>query len=266
MTGYRFSALKYLPKCVLGGISLQPDSGPAGPTEPQVFPVAAQPLFVASFDPSVLGVFIFGLVAGICPCNSVLCLGLIGYLTSGETNLSLANLLKLTVSFSLGTVLVLLPLGAVAGYLGEYLLFLNDTIAWAIGGVLMILMGLQLLHVYKPPIRSIFNFFRAPISYTVTGAFLLGLSFGAITVGRGAPMLLIVLTYIALYQTALEGLFTILVYAVGLSIPLIAISSLGGALGKKVKEKARVSGEVFDRIIGVAIIAIGVYFLYLAFC
>ncbi|MFY1645428.1 cytochrome C biogenesis protein CcdA, partial [Methanoculleus bourgensis] len=66
---------------------------------------------MASFDPSVLGVFIFGLVAGICPCNSVLCLGLIGYLTSGETNLSLANLLKLTVSFSLGTVLVLLPLG-----------------------------------------------------------------------------------------------------------------------------------------------------------
>lgn len=48
-------------------------------------------------------------------------------------------------------------------------------------------------------------------------------------------------------------------------IPLIAISSFGGALGKKVREKARVSGEVFDRIIGVAIIAIGVYFLYLAF-
>jgi cytochrome c biogenesis protein CcdA len=78
-------------------------------------------------------------------------------------------------------------------------------------------------------------------------------------------MLLVVLTYIALYQTAVEGFFTILVYAVGLSLPLIAISSLGGALGKKVKERARVSGEVFDRVVGVAIIAIGVYFLYLAF-
>ena len=96
------------------------------------------------------------------------------------------------------------------------------------------------------------------------GAFLLGLSFGAITVGRGAPMLLVVLTYIALYQTALEGLFTILVYAVGLALPLIVISSLGGAVGKKVKERARVSGEVFDRVMGVAIVLIGVYFLYLA--
>ena len=78
-------------------------------------------------------------------------------------------------------------------------------------------------------------------------------------------MLLIVLTYIALYQTAVESVITIFVYAVGLAIPLIAISSVGGAVGKKIKEKARVSGEVFDRIVGVAIVLIGVYFLYLAF-
>jgi cytochrome c-type biogenesis protein len=82
---------------------------------------------------------------------------------------------------------------------------------------------------------------------------------------RGAPLLLIVLTYIALYQTALQGVFTMLIYAVGLSIPLIIISSVGGALGKQIKEKARISGEMFDRIIGVVIIIIGIYFLYLAF-
>jgi cytochrome c biogenesis protein CcdA len=220
---------------------------------------------MATLDPSILGIFIFGLIAGICPCNSVLCLGLIGYLTSGNTRLSPINILKLTVSFCIGTILVLLPLGIIAGYIGKYLLFLNSTVAWAIGGVLMILMGLQLLHVYKPPIRSIFNFFKVPTSYTITGALLLGLSFGAITVGRGAPMLLIVLTYIALYQTAFQGFFTILIYAVGLSIPLIVISSLGGALGKKIKDTARVSGDTFDRIIGVMIILIGIYFLTLAF-
>ena len=220
---------------------------------------------MAAFDPSLLGIFIFGLIAGTCPCNSVLCLGLIGYLTSGKTQLSLANILKLTVSFCTGTILVLLPLGLIAGYIGHTLLFLNETIAWAFGGILLVLMGLQLLHLYKPPIRSIFDFFRRPISYTVTGAFLLGLSFGAITVGRGAPMLVIVLTYIALYQTALQGLLTIFIYAVGLSIPLIVVSSLGGAFGQRIKEKARVSGEVFDRIVGVMIILIGCYFLYLAF-
>ncbi len=219
---------------------------------------------MTAFDPSIPGIFIFGLIAGICPCNSVLCLGLIGYLTSGNTKLSLPNILRLTIAFCIGTTLVLLPLGMIAGFIGEYLLFLNATIAWVIGGVLMILMGLQLLHLYKPPIRSIFNLLKVPVSYTVTGAFLLGLSFGAITVGRGAPMLLIVLTYIALYQTAYQGFFTMLVYAVGLSIPLIVISSAGGALGKQIKDRARASGEAFDKIIGVMIVLIGIYFLYLA--
>lgn len=218
----------------------------------------------ATFDPSVTGIFVFGLLAGICPCNSVLCLGLIGYLTSGKTNLSLLNILKLVFSFSIGTVLVLLPLGFIAGYIGKYILFLNSAIAWAIGGILMIAMGLQLLHVYKPPIRSMYNFFKLPNSYTIMGAFLLGLSFGAITIGRGAPMLIIVLTYIGLYQTPLQGTLTMLIYAIGLSIPLMVISSIGGSIGKKIKETTRVSGDLMDRVIGVSIIIIGLYFLYLA--
>jgi len=74
---------------------------------------------MATFDPSLAGIFIFGLIAGICPCNSVLCLGLIGYLTSGNTRLSPINILKLTVSFCIVTILVLLPLGIVAGYIGK---------------------------------------------------------------------------------------------------------------------------------------------------
>nr|WP_319538193.1 hypothetical protein [uncultured Methanospirillum sp.] len=77
-------------------------------------------------------------------------------------------------------------------------------------------------------------------------------------------MLLIVLTYIALNQTALQGFFTILIYAIGLSIPLIVISSLGGAVGKKIKDYSRMSGDTMDRIIGGGIILIGLYFLYLA--
>jgi len=42
---------------------------------------------------------------------------------------------------------------------------------------------------------------------------------------------------------------TILVYGVGLSIPLIIISSPGGAAGKMVKEKARVSGRYLNGLL-----------------
>lgn len=219
----------------------------------------------AVFDPSLTGIFIFGLLAGICPCNSVICLGLIGYLTSGKTTLTLPTILKLVLAFCLGTILTLLPLGLLAGFLGKYILYLNSSIAWVLGGILMIAMGLQLLHLYKPPIRRIFNRFRLPNTYTLIGAFLLGLSFGAITVGRGAPMLLIVLTYIALYQTPLQGLLTIFIYAVGLSIPLIILSSIGGSLGQKIRTVTKLSGNTLDIIIGVGIILIGIYFIILAF-
>ena len=219
----------------------------------------------AVFDPSLTGIFIFGLLAGICPCNSVICLGLIGYLTSGKTTLNLPTILKLVLAFCTGTILILLPLGLLAGFLGEYILYLNSSIAWILGGILMIAMGLQLLHLYKPPIRRIFNSFRLPNAYTLIGAFLLGLSFGAITVGRGAPMLLIVLTYIALYQTPLQGLLTIFIYAVGLSIPLIILSSIGGSLGQKIRTVTRLSGNTLDIIIGIGIILIGIYFILLAF-
>ena len=57
-----------------------------------------------------------------------------GYLTSGEPALSLVNILKLTISFCIGIILVLLPLGFIAGFIGRYLLFLNSTLAWIIGG------------------------------------------------------------------------------------------------------------------------------------
>ncbi|MDD2248136.1 cytochrome c biogenesis CcdA family protein [Methanocorpusculum bavaricum] len=219
----------------------------------------------AVFDPSLTGILIFGLLAGICPCNSVICLGLIGYLTSGKTTLTLSAILRLVTAFCMGTVLTLLPLGLLAGLFGTYILLINSTVAWILGGILMIAMGLQLLHLYKPPIRRIFNRFRLPNAYTLIGAFLLGLSFGAITVGRGAPMLLIVLTYIALYQTPLQGLLTIFIYAVGLSIPLFILSSVGGSLGQKIRKITKLSGNTLDIIIGIGIILIGIYFILTAF-
>jgi cytochrome c biogenesis protein CcdA len=219
---------------------------------------------MAAFDPSALGVFLFGIVAGICPCNSVICLGFIGYLTVGKENVPPLRVLLLAAAFSLGTILLFLPLGALAGFIGRYLLFLSAPVAWAIGGILLILMGLQLLGLYRLPVPGAFTRLRAPASPTVPGALLLGASFGALTLGRAAPMLIIVLTYIALSQTVVQGVVTMFLYGAGLTIPLVLISALGGALGQKAKEYTRISSEVADRVIGVVITLIGVYFLYLA--
>ena len=65
---------------------------------------------MTAFEPTVIGIFVFGLIAGICPCNSVLCPGLIGYLTGGDSKRSCLDTLTLTVPFSIGTIIALLPL------------------------------------------------------------------------------------------------------------------------------------------------------------
>jgi cytochrome c-type biogenesis protein len=219
---------------------------------------------MAAFDPSALGVFLFGIIAGICPCNSVICLGLIGYLSVGKDHVRPFQVLELAIAFSLGTILVFLPLGALAGFIGRYFVFLSAPLAWAIGGILLVLMGLQLLGVYGLPAWSFLARLRVPASPTIPGALLVGASFGALTLGRGAPMLIIVLTYIALSQTTVQGVLSMFLYGAGLCLPLILISSIGGAVGQKVKEYTRISSEVADRIIGVVIILIGVYFLLIA--
>ena len=219
---------------------------------------------VAALEPSALGVFVFGLIAGICPCNSVVCLGLIGYLSVGKDRVKPLQVVELAVAFSLGTILLFLPLGALAGFIGRYLVFLSAPVAYAIGGVILILMGLQLLGVYGLPTSRYLERLRAPSSPTIRGTLLVGISFGALTVGRAAPMLIIVLTYIALSQTMVQGVVTMFLYGAGLTIPLVLISALGGALGQKAKEYTRISSEVANRIIGVVIVLIGVYFLLLA--
>jgi cytochrome c biogenesis protein CcdA len=78
-------------------------------------------------------------------------------------------------------------------------------------------------------------------------------------------MLLVVLTYIGLYQRPLDGFLTMLIYSIGLSIPLFIISSAGGAIGNKIKGILSKSGELTDMAIGITIILIGLNFIYLAF-
>ncbi len=190
---------------------------------------------MATFDPSVLGIVIFCLIAGICPAQRPV--SRTDWVPDQrETKLSPANILKLTLSLVFRHDAHTPATWGHCQLYRQILFFLNSTIAWAIGGALMILMRLQLLLDYKPPIRKIFNFFRVPVSCTITGTFLLGLSFGEITVGRGAPILLIVLTYIAFYHTQFHGFFNDADLCCRPLHPSYYHQSVGGAPGKKIKE------------------------------
>jgi cytochrome c biogenesis protein CcdA len=152
------------------------------------------------------GFFVFGILAGFCPYNSVLCLALIGYVSGDAEKRSVRDALGLTIPFGVGTMLVIVPLGGITAYLGKSIVLFDRAAAYVIGGIILLLMSLQFFGAYHLAVKAVFKRVRLPASFTPFGTFLLGLSFGAITIGRVAPMLFSVLAIAALSGSVGYGL------------------------------------------------------------
>ena len=220
---------------------------------------------MATPDPTYWGFFLFGILAGICPCNTVLCLALIGSVAGdGAVRYPLRDSLKLTLPFGIGTLLVLAPLGGIVAYVGTSVVLFNSSIAYASGGAVMLITALQLFGVYHLPVRDIFMRLRLPTSFTPLGTFLLGVSFGAITIGRFAPMLFAVLAVAALSGSVAYGITVSFLFGLGMMLPLVIISSIGGATGKTIRGKLKNEGVWLDRILGIIMILAAGYFFYMA--
>ncbi|VVB95930.1 Cytochrome C biogenesis protein transmembrane region [uncultured archaeon] len=219
-----------------------------------------------SLDPTYWGFFVFGILAGLCPCNSMLCLALIGYVTGDSaTQRPVQDTLELTLPFGIGTMLVITPLGGIFAYLGKSIVLFNASLAYALGGTVMIIMALGLFGIYYLPVKSIFKRLRLPASLTPMGTFLLGLSFGAITVGRVAPMLFAVLAVAALSGSVIYGLSISFIFSAGMMLPLVVISSIGGASGKAIRGRLKEGGIWLDRLLGAILMFAAGYYFYLAF-
>ncbi|MCX9009885.1 MAG: sulfite exporter TauE/SafE family protein [Candidatus Methanoperedens sp.] len=172
--------------------------------------------------------------------------------------------LRLTLPFGIGTLLVLAPLGGIFAYLGKSMVLFNAPAAYAIGGAVILIMALGLFGAYHLPVRSVFNRLRPPASFTPMGTFLLGISFGAITIGRVAPMLFSVLAIAEVSGSVAYGTAISFLFGAGMMLPLVIISSVGGAAGKTIRGKLKENGIWLDRALGAILILAAVYFFYLA--
>ncbi|MDP3103141.1 MAG: cytochrome c biogenesis protein CcdA [Candidatus Methanoperedens sp.] len=218
-----------------------------------------------SLDTTFPGFFLFGILAGLCPCNSVLCLALMGYVTGdNKAERRFHDAILLTLPFGLGTLLVITLLGGIAAFLGKSIVLFDERIAYALGGMVLFLMAIQLFGIYHLPVKKIFMSLRLPPSTTPLGTFLLGLSFGAITMGRVAPMLFAVLAVAAVSGSVAYGLTISLLFGTGMVLPLVIISSIGGAAGKTIRTKLEEKGVLIDRALGIILILASIYFFYLA--
>ncbi len=204
--------------------------------------------------------FAAGVITSITPCalsQLPLVLGYVG------REASPGKAFRLSLVYAAGSAVTFTSFGIAAALLGR--LAGNAGRWWyLLLGVLMILMALQMWEV----VSIIPSTYLAAINRRrgYLGALAAGILGGIFSSPCSTPMLVALLSLAAAEGELLNGAFLLLLYSAGctaLAVVLGSSPSLIGKLGRN--SRFRSAAKVLNIILGIAVLAIGLYMLYLAF-
>ncbi|MBV9543140.1 MAG: sulfite exporter TauE/SafE family protein [Chloroflexi bacterium] len=207
-----------------------------------------------------------GMVSFASPCVLPLVPAYLGFITgrSAEEIARARGSLRVTIltqsfAFVLGLAVIFALLGASATLLGQTLLQ-NLWWLWKVGGVVVILLGLQMLGV--PKIPALYRTARLtdvkPNSQrSLMGAFLMGIAFGAGWTPCVGPFLASLLALASSQETVGAGTALLLVYALGLGVPFL-IAGLAVDRSLSVMRAVRPHMLTIERFSGALLIGMGV--------
>jgi cytochrome c-type biogenesis protein len=168
----------------------------------------------------------------------------------------------LSLTFVSGLAVTFTLLGMVAALAGRMYGEVSVAWNWIVAGV-SLLMGLHLMGIVTVPIPSLGSRL-APKARGFAGALLLGLLFGVVSAPCAAPILVVLLTYLAGSGASVTwGGVLLLTYALGHSVLiLLAGTSMGAARALLENRRATRALARLRQAAGVAIILVGAYFAY----
>ena len=211
---------------------------------------------------AVVAVFVGGLLTASNPC----CLAMIPLMMSfvagrEERDFGTLRAFGFSLLFVLGLSTTFTALGMFAALAGKMYGDVSSVWNWVVA-VVCLVMGVHLMGVLSVPIPQIVK--SQPKVKGPIGAFVLGLLFGFVSAPCAAPILVVLLTYLAGTHASIPyGGFLLLMYALGHSaLVLVAGTSMG--LARKILESRRMTRATdwMRRAAGLVIILIGVYFAY----
>lgn len=185
-------------------------------------------------DVTFFSALLGGLLTFFAPCTLPLIpayLGFIGGTKTGHGDHTPPPLFLQAVFFVLGFTVVFMVYGLASGIIGKFLILYRKEIA-QVGGVIIILFGLSMLHFIKLP--SFFSFSGKPLPKIIhpgtrAGAFALGFLFALGWSPCLGPILGTILLLAATSATALHGAYLLGVYSFGLAIPFLIVAYIYGA-------------------------------------
>ncbi len=166
-----------------------------------------------------------------------------------------------SVLFVTGLAITFTALGMIAALAGTLYGDVSGIWNWIVAAVCLV-MGLHLMGVLKftiPMPVKVQPKVRGPV-----GALLLGLLFGVVSAPCAAPILVVLLTYLAGSGASIPyGGLLLLVYALGHSV-LILVAGTSMGLAQKILESKRMTRatDILRRAAGIVIILVGVFFAY----
>jgi cytochrome c-type biogenesis protein len=163
------------------------------------------------------------------------------------------------VAFVLGLAVIFALLGASASLLGQTLLQ-NQERLYQIGGVIVVVFGLQMLGITRIPLlaRTVRVANVTPnVQRSHLGAFAMGLAFGAGWTPCVGPFLAGLLGLASQQETVAAGVLLLLVYALGLGVPFL-LAGLAVDRSLTVMRNVRPHMLTIERMSGVLLIGMGI--------
>ena len=204
--------------------------------------------------------FIAGIITAVTPCSLSQLPLVLAYVGREE---SPSKAFRLSAVYSVGLAVTFTAFGAAAALLGN--LIGNAGKLWyMILGALMVLMSLQILGIFNPIPSTYLSAANKRRGYR--GALIAGILGGVFSSPCSTPVIIALLTVIAAEGTLARGILLMLLYALG-SSALALVLGFSPALIRKLgrSEKMHSVSRVLNAVLGIAVLALGLYMLYLGF-
>ena len=206
-------------------------------------------------------VFLGGIATSVGPCN-VAMIPLVMAFVGGRRAVSRQTSFWLSAAFALGLAVTLTILGVAAALVGLL------TGGWVRGwyylvAAVCIVMGLQWMQLIHLPLPDWAGEARGRIHQQgVLGAFLFGLASGIAASGCATPALAAILTLVMSTGEMAYGAALLFVYGLGRGVPIVILGTFAGALALLPRLQRWTAW--LERASGVVLVAVGLYFLWIA--
>jgi cytochrome c biogenesis protein CcdA len=212
---------------------------------------------------AVVAVFIGGVLTASNPCVLAMIPLMMSFVAGRrEEGTGVLRAFLFSLVFVLGLSITFTVLGLIAALAGTRYEGVSAVWNFIVAAVCLV-MGLHLMGVLKFTIPMPFQI--QPKTRGVLGALVLGLLFGVVSAPCAAPILVVLLVYLAGSGSSVPyGGFLLLVYALGHSV-LILVAGTSMGIAKKIIESKQASRalDILRRVAGGLIVLVGVYFAYL---